>query len=149
LSGDRPAAYGDFKDALITQWPAVRDVMRTRRTQTNEAGPARARAEPPRIVAGDLNDRVAGLADAPRDATSVIFHSAVLNYLSPVARAAFGETVREIGARWIADESDPSADGRFVVSVDGAPVAHAAPHGHTLRWLTHGTGRTPPGTPRP
>lgn len=78
------------------------------------------RADPPRIVAGDLNEHVAALAaEAPEDVTLVIFHSAVLVYLSP------GDTM------------------------DGEPVAHAAGHGQALHWLTHGTARTPTGSPPP
>ena len=41
-----------------------------------------------RIVTGDLGEQVAALAeDAPRDATLVIFQSAVLAYLAPAERA--------------------------------------------------------------
>ncbi len=109
-----------------------------------------ARAEPPRIVAGDLNDELVPLAaEAPGDATLVVFHSAVLPYLPPDARDRFTATVRDLDARWIANEGDGAADGLFAVTVDGVPVARAAGHGHTLHWLTRGTGRTTPGSQPP
>ncbi|MFC4852298.1 DUF2332 domain-containing protein [Actinophytocola glycyrrhizae] len=119
------------------------------------------RAERPRIVTGDLNERVAALAaEAPRDATLVIFHSAVLAYLSPSERARFAATVRSLDAHWIANEgagalpvtAPPSprpGTAMFLVTIDSEPVAHAAGHGHTLHWLTRGTGRTTPGSPPP
>jgi hypothetical protein len=114
------------------------------------------RAEPPRVVAGDLTERVAALAaEAPRDATLVIFHSAVLVYLQPDERARFATTVRGLDGHWIANEGagvlpgTTSPGALFVVTLDGEPVAHAAGHGHALHWLTRGTGRTPPGSPRP
>ena len=105
------------------------------------------RANPPRIVTGDLNEKVAALAaEAPADATLVIFHSAVLVYLSQAERAAFAATVRRLGAHWITNEGSgvlpvtappsPTPDkALFVVTMDGVPVAHAAGHGHTLHWL--------------
>jgi len=115
------------------------------------------RADPPRIVAGDLNAHVAALAaEAPEGATLVIFHSAVLVYLSPGERAAFVDGVQALRAIWIANEGPgvlPGISGQdttmFVLTMDGVPVAHAAGHGHSLRWLTHGTGRTPTGSPPP
>lgn len=64
-----------------------------------------ARAEPPHLVAGDLNEELTALAGtAPRDATLVVFHSAVLAYLDTASRAAFVDTVRGLDARWIASE---------------------------------------------
>lgn len=111
-----------------------------------------ARADPPRIVTGDLNEEMAALAaEAPPDATLVIFHSAVLPYLTAEARAEFAATVGTLDAHWVANEgagalpvtASPSpTPGRalFLVTVDGDPVAHAAGHGQALHWLTPGTG---------
>lgn len=102
------------------------------------------RAEPPRIVAGDLNAEVTSLAaEAPKGATLVIFHSAVL-------------TVGSLDAHWIANEGPgvlpvaaPSSPrpgtAMFLVTVDSEPVAYAAGHGQTLHWLTGGTGPSEPG----
>jgi hypothetical protein len=125
----------DVRDADTARWLETlvwpeHDVRRTRLG----AALAVVRAEPPRIRRGDLNEEVAGLAaEAPADATLVIFHSAVLNYLEPDARERFRTTVLGLDARWIANEGT-GTDGMFLVSVDGTPVAHAAPHGHTLHW---------------
>ena len=50
-----------------------------------------ARADPPRVVAGDLRTDLPALAaEAPRDATLVVFHTAVLMYVRDAAdREAF------------------------------------------------------------
>lgn len=103
--------------------------------------------EPPHLVTGDLTEHVTALAaTAPRDATLVIFHSAVLAYLDTESRAAFVDTVRGLGARWIANEgpgalpvtAPPSPDptrALFLVTLDSTPVAYAAGHGQSLHWL--------------
>jgi hypothetical protein len=110
-------------------------------------------ADPPRIVRGDLVDRLIETAvQAPDDATLVIYHSAVLVYLSPERRAAFRERVRAIAERrpvvWVSNEApgvfgdvdaalptDLDTRGTFVLSVDGAPVALTQPHGRAYRAL--------------
>ena len=53
-----------------------------------------ARRDPPRVVKGDLrHDLPALAAEAPRDATLVVFHTAVLAYVREAAdRDAFAET---------------------------------------------------------
>lgn len=57
------------------------------------------RSDPPLLVTGDLNETVGHLADqAPPDATLVIFHSAVLVYLTVEARKQFVSTVKELPA---------------------------------------------------
>src|SRR4051794_11341466 len=67
---------------------------------------AAAREEPPRGVRGDLvSDLPALAAEAPRDATLVIFHTAVLAYVPAAGRAAFASTVRALDAVWLAQES--------------------------------------------
>lgn len=106
-----------------------------------------ARRDPPRLVSGDLNEQLPDLAaSAPKDATLVVFHSAVLPYLPSASRTRFVETVRGLPARWIANEGPgalpvtaPSspAPGRalFLLTMDGAPVAYSAGHGQSLHWL--------------
>jgi len=107
-----------------------------------------ARQDPPRVVAGDLLTDLRTLAaDTPPHATRVVFHSAVLAYLSPEDRARFAAEVRALDAVWISNES-PSVfpefavtrpdtlDGeRFVLAVDGEPVALTSPHGQSIDWL--------------
>ncbi len=107
-----------------------------------------ARADPPHIVAGDLRrDLPALAAQAPSDATLVIFHSAVLNYVSdPAQRAAFVDVVRATGAEWIAQE-DPDifasdnqrswpAGSFFQLTHNGKLLGRAESHGAQLHWLT-------------
>jgi len=106
-------------------------------------------ADPPLLIAGDLNEEVRGLAAvAPRDTTLVIFHSAVLAYLSADERAHFVTEVQRIDAIWLSNEGsavlpetrsrlpvgvDPRGD--FILARDGYPVALAGGHGQFYRSL--------------
>ncbi|PAZ10806.1 hypothetical protein CLM62_39080 [Streptomyces sp. SA15] len=109
-----------------------------------------AAAEPPLLVRGDLNEAVRELlAQAPAGATPVVFHSAVLAYLSSTEREAFTETMRGEHAHWISNEAAgvlPSVQQRlarpvpqdrltFVLAMDEKPVALTGPHGQWLEWL--------------
>ena len=116
-----------------------------------------AQAAPPLLVAGDLNDKLPDLVEqAPSDAAVVVFHSAVMGYLSSSERARFQGIVRELavshGCHWLSNEGNsvieqedgssvvPHLDearlrGRFLLSQDGEPVAIAGPHGQSLEWL--------------
>ncbi|GAA1304153.1 hypothetical protein GCM10009658_62120 [Planotetraspora silvatica] len=63
--------------------------------------------DPPRLVGGDLNEVLPGLvAQAPRDATVVVFHSAV-----------------------------PANRLTFLTALDGEPVAMSGSHGEWMDWL--------------
>ena len=94
---------------------------------------------------GDLRrDLPALAARAPAGATLVVFHTAVLAYLPDRDdRAAFADTVRSLGATWIANESAPLLDGeaepwprgRFLLARDGDPVAWTDPHGTAIDWI--------------
>jgi hypothetical protein len=105
-----------------------------------------ARRDPPRVVAGDLRHDVAALAaEAPKDATLVIFHTAVLAYVSDAAeRRAFAQNVRDLGAQWISNERARLFDaleltdrlaGRFVLSLNGMPKAYTEAHGAAINWI--------------
>jgi hypothetical protein len=105
-----------------------------------------ARADPPRVVAGDLRrDLPALAAEAPRDATLVVFHTAVLAYVAdPADRRAFADAVSALGAVWVANEApdvltdpgdEPWPRGRFLLTRDGEPVAWTDPHGTAIDWL--------------
>lgn len=110
-----------------------------------------AREDPPRLVAGDLNQRLAEVvAEAPAEAAVVVLHSAVLAYLAPPERRKFAQTVRELGVNWLSNEGTQvlpqpgdgtegiDADhvrGRFVLRHNGRPVALTGPHGQSLDWL--------------
>jgi hypothetical protein len=130
-------------DALV--WPED-DARRRRLAAAIEV----ARSDPPRIVAGDLNDKVAGVAaQAPADATLVVFHSSVLGYLDEADRARFAATVAGLPGHWISNDVPdvlardggplpPVPDpGRMwnALGLDGQAVAYSAPHGQSLHWL--------------
>ena len=55
------------------------------------------------MIRGDLRaDLVRLAAEAPREATLVVFHTAVLAYVeNQEDRASFARTVRELGAMWV------------------------------------------------
>lgn len=103
----------------------------------------------PTIVRGDVLDKLDQVAaEAPRDATLVIFHSAVLMYFTADERERFADLIASLARRlpqrvvWLANETagvvapndgglPPSADltGSFVQTVAGVPVALAGQHG--------------------
>lgn len=109
-----------------------------------------ARAHPPLVRQGDLRNDLLGLAaDAPSDATLVIFHTAVLAYVpDPADRAAFARAAVGLeGAVWIANEWPPIVPGvsaevvsgapdgdAFLICVDGSPTAWADGHGTWIEW---------------
>jgi hypothetical protein len=127
-------------------WPGPDHDARVARLR---AAAAVAAADPPEILAGDILETVTdAAAAAPPEATLVVFHSAVMLYLSSDERARFAAIVRGLGAAvgrrvmWISNETagtfaDVDAqvpaglatDGRFVQSVDGVAVALAGQHG--------------------
>lgn len=106
-------------------------------------------AERPLLVAGDLNEAFAEVVgQVPADATLVVFHSAVLVYLSPSARESFVCKVRGSGAVWISNEGKavlpevaaqlPAAvENGTVLAVDGTPIAIVGPHGQFFHALAY------------
>ncbi len=116
-----------------------------------------AQADPPLLVAGDLNDQLLGLAaQAPPDATLVVFHSAVMAYLDAEARDRFRGTMSRLaverGCHWLSNEGhtvilqadgssvvpemdDERLRGRFLLLHNGKPAAITGPHGQSLEWL--------------
>ncbi|WP_372697179.1 DUF2332 domain-containing protein [Arthrobacter sp. JSM 101049] len=100
----------------------------------------------PRLVAGDLNERVAELVAAvPATHTAVVFHTAVLAYLSAAERSSFAATVRSLDCRWLSNENFLVDEGgatvasdrgdRFTLALDGVPLAYTGQHGATLDWI--------------
>ena len=108
-----------------------------------------ARLDPPRIHRGDaVEDLAALVAQAPAEATVVVFHSAVAAYFDRNSRERLVSIVGELPVRWISNEGqkvlpgvaarldapvqDPSL---FLLALDGQPVGLAGGHGQSLHWL--------------
>jgi hypothetical protein len=107
-----------------------------------------ARREPPRVDRGNLSaDLKHLLAQVPSGLTTVVFHSAVLNYLpSQADRNDFAHTVMGLADHWIANESplilphlgektSTGPEGSFLLALDGEPVAWTNPHGASIEWI--------------
>lgn len=129
-------------EALV--WPGQDDRLATLRSALGTL--AALGQDRPRLVAGDLNERIAGLVAAvPAGQTPVVFHTAVLAYLSPGDRARFAATVRSLGCRWLSNENFLLGDDgatlasehgdRFTLALDGVPLAYTGQHGATLEWI--------------
>jgi hypothetical protein len=146
----------------VANWPAIEAELSTRATQTNEAGRcalllpvlaalpqplALCAAEPPTLVRGDLVDDLPRLvAQAPPDATLVVFHTSVLYQVSATRRAAFARLAGEQRGHWVAVEA-PSVltysglpappDRAFynVLALDGVPLAWTRGHGEAMAWF--------------
>src|SRR5262249_17483699 len=154
--GLRPIAVHDddaVRWLLACVWPEHQE-----RRQRLEDAIATARTDPPVVRAGDLvDDLPALLAEAPHDAQLVVFHSAVLSYVSQERRQAFAEARAQASKRrdiiWLANEAvgvvpelpavAPSGALRFLVGrthlTNGQrrseALALAHPHGAELAWL--------------
>ncbi len=130
----------EWLEALV--WPEQAD-----RLARLHAALAIARRDPPRLVRGDLRHDLAALAAAaPRDATLVIFHTAVVAYVADRSeRQDFARTVRGLCHYWIANEApvvfpdmpapSPVPPGRFLLSLNGTPLAWSDPHGASIEWF--------------
>jgi hypothetical protein len=137
-----PAAVG-WLEALV--WPDEEE-----RLERLRAAIGVARADPPPLTQGDLVECLADVASkAPSDATLVVFHTAVLTYLSAADRDRFATEVRRLGATWVANEAlgvlpsveaklrSGETDGRlgdFLLSRNGEPVAWTDTHGTWVEW---------------
>jgi hypothetical protein len=115
------------------------------RSQRLARAVATARRDPPAVHRGDLLTDLPALArQAPPGATLVIYHSAVLGYLSGTERRQFAETARGLDAVWLSndvaqlpDATVPTVgDAAFQLVRDGRILlATADMHGTWLRWL--------------
>ncbi|MEL6890752.1 MAG: DUF2332 domain-containing protein [Actinomycetota bacterium] len=92
-------------------------------------------ADPPRIDRGDLRDATRALIDdAPRNATKVVFHSAVLAYVDEPSRRAFCTAMRHLVEErddvvWLSNEG-PTAVADLDVSASPEPPPVAGAHFH-------------------
>jgi hypothetical protein len=119
-------------------WPGEGD-----RGQRLAAAVATARRDPPVVHCGDLLTDLPALA--PAGATLVVYHSAVLAYVTPADRRRFAAVVRGLRAVWLSNEgpgvvpdlpAPPHRGTGFVLGRDGrTPLALADGHGAWLRWL--------------
>lgn len=133
-------AHLAWLDALI--WPEHTD-----RRDRLQAAAAIAAADPPLLVRGDLVDDLPALAaQAPADATLVVFHTSVLAYVPASGRESFAETARALPGHWIANEApgtlayaalpDPPDQALYnVLALDGTPLAWTRPHGQAITWF--------------
>ena len=112
-----------------------------------------ARRDPPRLVRGDLAEQLAQTAaGAPEEATLVVYHSAVLVYVSAERRAEFARLVAALGAVWLSQEHPAALSdlpgfprdlpvlepglSAFLLARNGrVALAYADSHGTWIRWL--------------
>jgi hypothetical protein len=111
------------------------------------AAAALAAAEPSLLVRGDLVDDLPALAaQAPVDATLVVFHTSVLYQVPPQRRDVFATMVRALPGHWIANEgpdvltydtlpAPPDGALRNVLALDGTPLAWTSAHGQSMTWF--------------
>jgi len=120
-------------------WPGEGD-----RAQRLDAAIAAARRDPPAVHHGDLlSDLPALAAQAPPDATLVVYHCSVLCYVAPEAREQFAHTVAGLGATWLTGESPgvvpgtaaPACDEQMhALARDGQTYGSADSHGTWVQW---------------
>jgi len=125
-------------------WPGQND-----RSARLRAAIKVARTDPPKVVRGDVFVDLEPLMEqAPRDATLVVLHSAVLAYVQDQSRRdQFAKSMLALQAVWISNEApnvfpsmarqapEPPSPGQFLLSIDGSPVAWTGPHGQSLDWF--------------
>jgi hypothetical protein len=127
-------------------WPGEGD-----RQERLAAAVAAARRDPPAVHRGDLLTGLPALAaQAPAGATLVVYHSAVLAYVTPGGRQQFADTVRGLGAVWLSNEGPGVVPGLPVPAYQGWPfvlgrdgrtaLALTDGHGQWLQWLDQEAG---------
>ncbi len=132
--------HDDVRWLSCLVWPGEGD-----RGQRLAAAIASARRDPPVVHRGDLlTDLPALAAQAPRDATLVIYHTSVLYYVAPDKREQVASAVRSLDAIWLSNEAPgilagtagPALDEHMcVLARDGHPIAYTDSHGTWLQWL--------------
>ncbi|OIQ76153.1 hypothetical protein GALL_421680 [mine drainage metagenome] len=137
----------DFRWLESLVWPEHKERLANLR-----AAAGIVQSDPPHIVKGDLNDDLQALVNTvPSDATLVIFHSAVLAYLTDSKRQSFVQQVGRLRGHWISNEGSkvfpdisrevpelpPGSPARFLMALDGRPMAWTAPHGQSIEWLSN------------
>jgi hypothetical protein len=132
----------EWLEALV--WPGQED-----RAEKLRAAIDIARPDPPRIIKGNLLTHLEPLfAMAPKGATLVVFHTAVLAYVaSQQQRDGFAAMMKRSDAVWVSNEAPgllpfpttiarpAPTPGSFLLMVDGEPVAWTNPHGQSIDWF--------------
>lgn len=131
----------EWLEALV--WPG-----QNHRLERLKRAISTAREDPPRVVRGSLSTDLEELiSQVPAGLNTVVFHSAVLNYLpSQADRDEFSERVMSLADHWIANESPlvlpriaekttNGPAGAFLMALDGEPVAWTNPHGASIDWI--------------
>ncbi|MFC6065174.1 DUF2332 domain-containing protein [Streptomyces ochraceiscleroticus] len=131
-------------------WPGSTPDAAARQQRQLGAIEAVRQAPPAPLVRGDLLDELPALAaQAPRDATLVVFHTAVLTYLPLERREEFARVVRSVlvdrAGHWISNEYHsvlpwlpgprPADAHQLTLALDGRPVALTGQHGQSVQWL--------------
>ncbi|MBG6099219.1 DUF2332 domain-containing protein [Nocardioides sp. WG-D5] len=138
----------DIRWLLTLIWPG-HDERRDRLAAAIET----TRAEPPRLLAGDMLDRLDDALEiaAASGGTPVVHHSAAAAYLDEQDRARLEHRMRTLVAagrcHWISLEgprvipslaagapNPPDPDHHFCLAVDGRAVGWFQGHGAALRW---------------
>jgi hypothetical protein len=121
----------------------------TERLARLQAAAEVARWEPQAVEEGDALERTADIvSQAPAGTTIVVFHSALMPYLTEGARREFEQLVSGLPVTWISNEAEgavPSLAGprieaagerdAFVVAEGATVVALSDPHGEWLQWI--------------
>jgi hypothetical protein len=136
-----PANPEDREWLRCLVWPG-----QSERLSRLDAALAMAERHPVTVAQGDLVDDLAALVlQAPRDASVVVFHTAVLAYLEPARRREFARLIDELGVRWLSNEAAevlPGTtplrrdDSAFVLALDTEPIALTHPHGDWIEWFS-------------
>lgn len=115
------------------------------RTERLHAAVGVARRHPPQLYRGDLlDDLPAVAAQAPPDATLVVYHTAVLAYVEEVKRRAFAAAVAGLGAVWLSNEAtgvlpgvgeDQQPNGFELIRNGSDLLASTDPHGTWIEWM--------------
>lgn len=142
-----PLSFADRDDVAWLEtlvWPE-----HTERRARLDAVASVIRPDPPQIERGDAIELLPSLAaQAPRGATLVVFHSAVLAYFALADRQRFAEAAGDLDAvwlsnegpgtfPWIAEKLDSSIDvgQHFILARDNAPIALTGGHGQSFTAL--------------
>jgi hypothetical protein len=140
----------DVTDAQDIRWlEACVWPDQTERLARLQAAVEVARWEPPAVEEGDVLERTADIvSQAPAGTTIVVFHSALMPYLTEGARREFEQLVSGLPVTWISNEAEgavPSLAGprieaagerdAFVVAEGATVVALSDPHGEWLQWI--------------